>query len=98
VQFSILGLTDPYWIIALEGLPSRGYDAALVYSCTENNLLETIQQGFFVLSRQRTLLPATLDRFLAVASSLGVDLDCENPFLTSGCNSGEPQVEAPASL
>lgn len=98
MQFSILGLSDPYWIIALEGLPSRGYDAALVYSCTENNLLETIQQGFFVLSRQRTLLPATLDRFLAVASSLGVDLDCENPFLTSGCNSGEPQVEAPALL
>lgn len=86
VQFSILGVTAPYNIIAVEGLPSKGYEAALVYSCTENHVLGTIQQAFFVLSRRPTLLPATLNRFLGVAASLGTDLDCENPFLTSGCN------------
>lgn len=86
----MLGLTQPYWILSLEGLPSRGYEAALVYSCTENHLLGTIQQGFVVLSRQPTLLPVILDRFLGVASFLGVDLDCENPFLMSDCNSALP--------
>lgn len=85
LEFSILGVTAPYNIIAVEGLPSKGYDAVLVYSCTENHVLETIQQAFFVLSRRPTLLPATLSRFLGVAASLGRDLDCENPFLTSGC-------------
>ncbi|KAG0576146.1 hypothetical protein KC19_5G058600 [Ceratodon purpureus] len=97
LEFSILGLSDPYVIIALEGLPSRGYDAALLYSCTEDRLLDTIQQSFFVLSRRPTLQPATLNRFLAVASSLGIDLDCENPFLPSSCN-GAPEGDAPTSM
>lgn len=88
------GLDAPYWIIALEGLPSKGYDAVLVYSCTENPLLNTIQQKFLVLSRETSLIPAILNRFLNVMASIGINLDCENLFLTSGCNS-YPLAETP---
>lgn len=81
VQFSIMGLSVPYWIIALEGLPSHGYKAALVYSCMEDLVVGAIEQSFFVLSRTPTIQPEILERFINVAVSLGIDLECENPFL-----------------
>jgi len=80
----IRGLPAPYWIIALEGFPSDSYEAALIYSCTQNLLASsTTQQSIIVISRTPQINPATLGRFMAVSGSLGIGFDCENPFLFS---------------
>ncbi|CAM6025185.1 unnamed protein product [Sphagnum balticum] len=84
LQLMIRGLPAPYWIIALEGFPSDSYEAALIYSCTQNLLASsTTQQSIIVISRTPQINPATLGRFMAVSGSLGIGFDCEDPFLFS---------------
>jgi lipocalin len=70
----------PYWILAVDGSSSSGYDAALVYSCAE---VPTggIGQTLWILSRNPTLSSDVIDKFLTLADSLGIKHDCASAFV-----------------
>ncbi|KAL2641420.1 hypothetical protein R1flu_009007 [Riccia fluitans] len=76
-----------YWILAVNG-ESSSYNAALVYSCSEV-LTGGIDETVWILSRTPELDDETMMSFINKASSLGIDLDCDAPFVkavrTSNC-------------
>ncbi|KAL2634222.1 hypothetical protein R1flu_005701 [Riccia fluitans] len=76
-----------YWILAVNG-ESSSYNAALVYSCSEV-LTGGIDETVWILSRTPELDDETMMSFINKASSLGIDQDCDAPFVkavrTSNC-------------
>ncbi|CAM6086033.1 unnamed protein product [Calypogeia fissa] len=71
-----------YWILAAEGKPEKGYDAALVYGCQEYPA-GGVKQPVFILSRQPTLNQTVLDKFFSIMEALGIDQQCAEPFVFS---------------
>ncbi|BBN05316.1 apolipoprotein D and lipocalin family protein [Marchantia polymorpha subsp. ruderalis] len=76
-----------YWILAVNGEGTK-YNAALVYSCMEV-LTGGTEETMWILSRSPELDDATTNALLSKATSMGVDQDCNAPFVrtvrTSKC-------------
>ncbi|BBN02737.1 hypothetical protein MPTK1_2g17690 [Marchantia polymorpha subsp. ruderalis] len=70
----------PYLILSVDGFPNQGYNAALIYSCTEVPGAH-YKQALFIISRTPTLSQVVVDRFLGVAAFHGISTDCDDPFL-----------------
>lgn len=70
----------PYWILAVDGASSSGYNAALVYSCS-NVLTGGVDQTLWVLARSPSLSTDVTNRFLNQAASLGIKQTCDSPFV-----------------
>lgn len=88
---SMQGFSGPYWIIGLEGNAEKGYGAALVYSCMQDQNGE-MHEALFILSRASELGRDSIERFLASAKLFGISTSCQNPFLLSlqDCGSSQP--------
>ncbi|KAG6548190.1 hypothetical protein Mapa_010241 [Marchantia paleacea] len=76
----------PYLILSVDGFPNMGYNAALIYSCTEVPGAH-YKQALFIISRTPTLSEIVIDRFLGVATFHGISNDCDDPFLYTVQNS-----------
>ncbi|CAM6083937.1 unnamed protein product [Calypogeia fissa] len=70
----------PYWILAVDGVSSSGYNAALVYSCS-NLLTGGVDQTLWVLARSPSLSQDVTNNFLNLAASLGIKQGCDSPFV-----------------
>lgn len=70
----------PYWILAVDGASSSGYNAALVYSCA-NVLTGGVDQTLWVLARSPSLSQDVTNKFLSLAANLGIKQDCDSPFV-----------------
>lgn len=69
----------PLWILALDGVPSQGYQAALTYSCVENANGMT-KEALSIISRNTTLPQGIIEKYLVAAATLGFDFECD-PFI-----------------
>ncbi|GBG75484.1 hypothetical protein CBR_g20115 [Chara braunii] len=96
------GFPGAYWIIALEGRASEGYEVAMVYGCqvlppflqTPNGIEnETI----FIIARKRDIPRERIDKLVAYAKGVGINLTLDNiliPASFDGC-SGRTLSPAP---
>lgn len=79
------GAPSQYWVLDVERSEnSRRYDAVLVYSCIDHGLDGVLPlEHLFVLAKNRTLAPATVNMFLETARRYGIYSECDNPFVTT---------------
>lgn len=80
--------TQPYKIIALEGLPIFGYSAFLVYSCNIDPNGDPVGD-LFLLSRSPSLATSSVSFFLNAATRLGISMDCDSIFVPTVQRGGD---------
>ncbi|MCO5603868.1 hypothetical protein L7F22_058022 [Adiantum nelumboides] len=93
MMLKIKQTTQPYQIIALEGLPFLGYSSLLVYSCKLDSNGDPVGD-LFLLSRSPTILAPTVSFFLNMASRYGISTDCDSVFVPTVQNDGECGVHS----
>eukprot|EP00244_Chara_vulgaris_P004649 TRINITY_DN1925_c1_g1_i3.p1 TRINITY_DN1925_c1_g1~~TRINITY_DN1925_c1_g1_i3.p1 ORF type:complete len:503 (+),score=69.14 TRINITY_DN1925_c1_g1_i3:258-1766(+) len=79
------GFPGAYWLIALEGEPSEGYEVAVIYGCQDfPPFLQSVSrrgETVFIIARKREIPEATVNRLVAFAKALGINISGDNVFI-----------------